>query len=272
MLLQQGKAVCEYDELSHDTLNNQIVKATLNSLVKVSSLDGNLRSRITELLRWFSEVSSIQLKLSHFGQVNVHRNNSYYRLTLKLCELIYSLLMPTEGAGKFFLTDVVHDETRMSTVFEEFIREFYRTEAKAFRSVRREDIHWATPLLDEVHASHLPKMQTDATLRSDEETIIVDAKFYQSVFANFRDAEKVRSPHLYQMFAYLSNAERAGDRPRGVLIYPSAKEAVTLDYELKGRRIKIATVSLNDDWQRIEHRLLGILEPSVVESDLELRV
>ena len=146
MLLQQGKAVCEYDELSHDTLNNQIVKATLNSLVKVSSLDGNLRSRITKLLKWISEVSSIQLKLSHFGQVNVHRNNSYDRLTLKLCELIYSLLMPTEGAGKFFLTDVVHDETRMSTVFEEFIREFYRTEAKAFRSVRREDIHWASDI------------------------------------------------------------------------------------------------------------------------------
>jgi 5-methylcytosine-specific restriction endonuclease McrBC regulatory subunit McrC len=43
-------------------------------------------------------------------------------------------------------------------------------------------------------------MQTDVTLRSAAETIVIDTKHYQNTL----------SSHLYQIFAYLKNLERAG--------------------------------------------------------------
>lgn len=261
MLLQQGKALCTFDELGHDTLNNRIIKSTLEKLLRISELDRDIRWSVSELVGRFRDVESIRLTRSHFQQVIVHRNNSYYDLALKVCELIHAQLLPLGGTGRFRFIDVVDDETRMSTIFEEFVRVFYQTEAKGLLSARREDIHWATANLDDIHARYLPKMQTDVTLRSRAETVIVDAKFYKSVFASFQDTEKIRSPHLYQMFSYLTNISAAQPDPiaSGLLIYPSSSESVTLDYELCEHKIRVATVDLHVEWQEIELRLLELI-------------
>jgi 5-methylcytosine-specific restriction enzyme subunit McrC len=115
--------------------------------------------------------------------------------------------------------------------------------------------------MDDLHASHLPKIQTDATIRSSSRTIIVDAKFYTSVFSTFRGSEKVRAAHLYQMFSYLKNCRTSNSEPRpeGMLLYPSSSESVMLDYELGGHKIRIATVDLHVEWQKIEERLRGLV-------------
>ena len=118
--------------------------------------------------------------------------------------------------------------------------------------------------MDDVHAAYLPKMQTDVTLRSQDRTIIVDAKFYKSVFASFQGSEKIRSGHLYQMFSYLMNcnASNFGPRPEGLLLYPSSSELLTLDYELCGHKIRIATVDLHVVWHEIEQRLRQLVTVS----------
>jgi 5-methylcytosine-specific restriction enzyme subunit McrC len=93
----------------------------------------------------------------------VHRNNSYYTLVLKLCELIHGQLLPLEHGSRFLFANVIDDETRTSAVFEEFVRVFYQTELREFESAKREDIQWDAAM-DDLHASYLPKMQTGVTL------------------------------------------------------------------------------------------------------------
>jgi 5-methylcytosine-specific restriction enzyme subunit McrC len=264
MLLQQGKAVCSYDELGHDTLNNQIVKATLECLCKVTELDRELRFSIFDFLSRFEDVASIRLAKSDFQKITVHRNNSYYDLVLKLCELIHGQLFPIEHGSRFRFANVIDNETRMSAVFEEFVRVFYQTELREFDSVKREDIRWDAVAMDDLHASYLPKMQTDVTLRSKDRTIIVDAKFYKSVFSAFRGSEKIYAANLYQMFSYLRNSGAANfwPRPEGLLLYPSSSESVTLDYELGGHGVRIATVDLHVEWRKIEERLRQLVTVS----------
>ena len=256
-LLGQGKAICRYDEMGHDTANNKIMKATLAALATTIELRRETRNAIIEVLSRVSDVSAIKLSPSVFSQVTLHQNNSYYELVLKLCHLIYLGLLPIQTGQSMRFVDPMDDETRMSSVFEEFIRVFYQTEITGFTSANREDIRWITPELDDFHARYLPKMQTDITLRSPDRTLIIDAKYYKDVFTNFRGAEKVRSANLYQMFSYVKNCSSASSEPRpeGLLIYPSSDKNLTLDYRLDNHRISVGTVDLNQEWREINSRL-----------------
>jgi 5-methylcytosine-specific restriction enzyme subunit McrC len=68
-----------------------------------------------------------------FQRVQLGRNNRHYDLLLRICSLILDSLLPGEGAGRTRFADILADEVRMSTVFEAFVRNFYRSEQSAFR-------------------------------------------------------------------------------------------------------------------------------------------
>ena len=139
MLIEQGKIRCAFDELGHDTLNNRILKATLLRLRQATGVNSEIRRGIADFLARLEDVSLIRLEKSTFSRTTLHRNNAYYDLTIKLCELIHSQLLPTESVGRFRFSDLLNDENRMSTIFEEFVRVFYQTEVKEFERVKRED-------------------------------------------------------------------------------------------------------------------------------------
>jgi 5-methylcytosine-specific restriction enzyme subunit McrC len=257
LYFKQNKVRCVFDELDHDNPNNRIIKATLFRLCRAPSVDPGVRFAISGVLARLNNVSTIHIDSSAFGRVRLHSNNAYYDLSLKLCELIYRHLLPSETVGRYRFSNLLGDEERMSAIFEEFVRVFYQTEAKDFHSVKREDVLWDADEMDATHRAYLPKMQTDATLRSKERTIIVDAKYYKSIFTSFKGAEKIRTAHLYQMSAYLRNCDLSpsGPVPEGLLLYPSSNEALNLDYRLCGHKIRIATVDLHIGWEKIEQRL-----------------
>jgi 5-methylcytosine-specific restriction enzyme subunit McrC len=225
--------------------------------VTTIELQRETRNAIIGVLSRFSDVSAFRLGPGTFSQVSLHQNNSYYKLVLKICHLIYLGLLPAETGQGVRFVDPTDDETRMSSVFEEFIRVFYQTETTEFATANREDIRWMTLELDDLHSRYLPKMQTDITLRSPDRTLIIDAKYYKEVFSNFRGAEKIRSGNLYQMFSYVKNCEKLpeGPIPEGLLIYPSSEKAITLDYQLGGHRIRVGTVDLDQEWREIDARL-----------------
>ena len=253
MSIQRGKATCRFDEIRHNTTNNRIIKATLEILSKSDGLANETRGAIWSINGRFSDIEPLRLSTSVFTQISLYRNNSYYELVLRLCEFIYKHLLPAEANNKFRFADPMDDETRMSTVFEEFIRVSCQTEINWVGGARRENIRWEAGEMDELHASYLPKMQTDVTLRSANRIIIVDAKFYKQVFSDFRGAEKIGANNLYQMFSYLKNCDDAAE---GLLIYPSSAEPpITLYYTLGGHIVKIGTVNLDQQWKGIDNRL-----------------
>src|ERR1700722_224284 len=72
-------------------------------------------------------------------------------------------ILPTETVGKFRFTDIAQDEIRMSTVFEEFVRSFYRAEQCDFE-VTRPQIAWMASDMTEADEAYLPVMKTDIYL------------------------------------------------------------------------------------------------------------
>jgi 5-methylcytosine-specific restriction enzyme subunit McrC len=259
----RGFAICDVDELTPDILHNQILRASLLVLANCYDVDRKLRHELQTTVRRISGVSPIRLTANLFQRVQLSRNTSQYGLLMRVCELVFHALLPDEqGAGSSFQS-ILEDETRMPALFEEFLRNFYRSELPGFK-VGSERMKWEATATNEDDLMYLPIMQTDITLRSTSKTIIADAKYYKDALSGGRFQQRVRSDHLYQLSTYLAHVRKQEPAKElsGMLIYPVVGERVRLNYELLGVPVKIATVDLGAEWQDIDLELKSLFNPT----------
>jgi 5-methylcytosine-specific restriction enzyme subunit McrC len=168
----RGAAVCDFDELTHDVLHHQVLKATLTNLARLPNLERENRHDLWSLARRFNDVADIRLSTSCFRRIVVSRNNREYIFLMRLCEFVFWSLMPDEhGAGARF-QQVLDDEVRMSVVFEDFLRNFFQLHRTEYR-VRAESQEWNVTETTEDDLALLPRMVTDITLRHPDHTIII---------------------------------------------------------------------------------------------------
>jgi 5-methylcytosine-specific restriction enzyme subunit McrC len=241
----RGAAVCEFDDLSRDTLHHQVLKATLGNLGRCPDVESALRHDLRSLTRLFRDVTDIRLSPSCFRRFVFSRNNREYMLLMRICEFVFRSLMPDEhGSGARF-QQVLEDEVRMSAVFEEFLRNFFQLHRNEYR-VRSESPEWDVTNASTHDRALLPRMITDITLRHSTHTLIFDAKFYVQPLARSAYGERVRSQHLYQLVTYLQHErKRHTDQGlAGMLIYPDVGRSLRLRYRLLDIPVLVATVDL----------------------------
>ena len=262
MLPQHGRAYCEYDELSVDSLPNRILLTTLRRLIKAPTLDTSLRDQLRQLDRSLGGISDIRLTKQAFRTVQLHGNNRFYKFLLSLCELILDSSISTEEYGRYTFRDFIRDPDRMAELFERFVFNFYRRECPD-ADVKREEIYWAARSTDDPELAFLPKMRTDISVRRPGATLVIDTKFYQDTFQRYKDSEKIHSDNLYQMFSYLKNIESRGGQDadaEGMLLYPVTAKRIRLRYEISGHSIRICTIDLAQHWKSIRQELLELVE------------
>nr|WP_283937621.1 hypothetical protein [Sphingomonas hankyongi] len=258
--LRNGQLACTYDELLPDILHNRILKSTLKLLATAERLEPFFRHELLLLHRRLQGVSDFRLDAACFKRVQLSRNIRQYGLLLQICELVFHSLLPDEqGEGSRF-ADILDDETRMSAVFEDFLRNFYAYEQQTF-SVGREVFPWEAEPLTIGALSYLPAMQTDITLRSPDRVIVADAKYYKETLTRFHGGSKIHSSNLYQLYAYLkhTSARHPTIPTDGALIYPTVNRDLLVDFELPAHHIRVATVDLSRPWHEIHHHLLDVL-------------
>jgi 5-methylcytosine-specific restriction enzyme subunit McrC len=265
----RGTAVCDFDELTHDVLHNQILKATLKNLGNCMDVEKSIRHDLRSLAKLFYDVEDVRLSASHFRRVAVSRNNREYIFLVRLCEFVFWSLMPDEDGSKTRFQRVLDDEVRMSVVFEDFLRNFFRLHRSEYR-VRAESPTWYVSDATQDDLALLPRMITDLTLRHADHTIIIDAKFYRNALAQGPYGERVRSQHLYQLITYLQH-ERARQKDKGLsgmLIYPDVGKSLRLRYRLLGIPVIVATVDLGQEWRNIEAELHKLLDSCAMAARL----
>lgn len=268
--LLKGQATCLFEEFQSDILKNQIIKATARILCSSPSLEKIYQHELRFLVRSLDAVSDIRLSVSVFRRIQISRNDRAYKLLIKLCEFIFRSSLPEEGGTGSRFADVLEDEVTMSTVFEDFLRNFFAHEQSEF-AVSRDRYLWDAIPLSEGGGKLLPVMDTDIVLRSPSRTIVADAKYYREMLrGRDQSIQKINSANLYQLFSYLHHARlrELGQQVHGMLIYPSVGCDVLEDYEIAGSRVRIATVNLNKDWQEIHTELLRLLHPIGDEAQL----
>lgn len=253
---RNGRAYCEFDEFSDDIIHNQIIKATLYNILKCRDVAKNIKDKVMKLYHYFEHISTIKLNKTSFNQAKIHRNNRHYKFSMDICKLIYNDMIVDEVSGNVSFN--YKEEEKLAYLFEEFVRNFYKIHLSNSH-VCRENIKWdaSGDAMD-----FLPIMQTDITIKRDDEIIIMDTKYYTKTLVSNMGQDKYHSTNMYQMFSYLKNAEVKGElykQSRGILLYPQVNKSLDNIYEIQGHTLKICTVNLNDDWTSIHNRLLEIV-------------
>jgi 5-methylcytosine-specific restriction enzyme subunit McrC len=248
-LLLRARTRCRFDEPEYDVLQNRIIKATLRSLL-AGELSREVRDHVRALHAKLDAVSDVRITRRDFGSVQLHRNNHLYAFVLDLCRLIHDNLLVDENGTVARFRDFREDDPAMAAVFERFVFNFLDREQRRYR-VARPRIPWHEA---EAPQGGLPGMQTDVVLRGPERVLILDAKYYREALAGRFD-ERVRSGHLYQMFAYVENwaaARPDGPPVEAMLLYPVVRRIFAYDFTVR-------SIDLNQEWSGILADLLRLV-------------
>lgn len=266
---RMGRMDCTFDEYSDDILINQIIYASLRRLLGFKALNQDIKKEVLKVYHRFPQMSELDLSAGVFQSVIITRDNRFYSLLVHICQLIYEALLPNEnGDGIFHFVEFKRE--RMSSIFENFLFNFYKKECyKEYPVVERSKIQFKLKTL-EGSSSVLPTMQTDVTLINPKalKKIIIDAKYYMdSLVAKYSESEheKVRTLHMYQIMAYIRNQEIASVpytmNANGILIYPQTGKELNYTgvFENTNHHFRFCTVDLNKDWYEIDQRLKEII-------------
>ncbi|WP_129407840.1 5-methylcytosine restriction system specificity protein McrC [Marinitoga lauensis] len=272
MLRKKLKLNCQYDILNSNTLNNQIIKTTLYLLLKSEYRKSIINKKeiiknIEILYNYFHDVELIKLNKNTFKKVILHRNNKHYDIVIKICEFIYNNYLIYES-DKYDekIINILDDETKMSTIFEEFVLNYYKTKLKN-ALVKRENIYWSwSKNILEGDENLIPKMQTDTSIELGNKKIIIDTKYYKKALSKNYDKEKFISSNLYQINSYLTNYilnKKEKLELVGILLYPEVGSEINFCAENKKTikyKICVKTIDLNKHWTNIEKRLNTLIK------------
>lgn len=248
--------VCNYDEFSVNSYMNQIIRTTMEVLVK-SDLSKDRKKKLRKLLIYFSDVESLSLQGINW-KLQFNKNNQTYQMLISVCYLILKGLLQTTSDGSTKLMDFL-DEQRMCRLYEKFILGYYRKEHSEIQ-VSASQIPWDT---DDDYKEMLPVMQSDIMLKKGERTLIIDAKYYSHTTQKQYEINTLHSGNLYQIFAYVKNldTERSGN-VTGMLLYAKTDEVVlpNNEYKMSGNAISVKTLNLDCDFSEIRKQLDDIVQ------------
>ena len=256
----RGRLACQFDEYDPDTPHNRVLKSVIVLLIRHGDVAPTRRAALRRLLPYLDAVTLIAPTSIRWSALSYHRANARYRLLIGVCELIVKGLLPTEESGATELA-AWFSEDAMSHLYEKFLREYYAFHHPEL-SPRAAAVGWDYDEESARGVEQLPAMRTDVTLRSGPRTLIIDAKYYgESMQSGRWGKATVRSDHLYQVLAYVKNADVMRDGSvSGMLLYAGtdAPDQPGLDVVVQGNRIGARSLDLNREWLSIRAQLEGI--------------
>jgi len=259
-VLPLSKTACIYDEFDYDILHNQILKTTIGKLLRVKKLDSSIKDELRTIYLKLPPISEIVIRKPMFSRIRFHRNNYHYDFILKVCQIVNENLFIDESKENYKFKDFTREEKAMARLFEAFVRNFYKIETNF--SVSSDSITWQFESDNTEDLEMLPAMFTDITLRGKNQKIIIDTKYYKEAFRTRYEKQKINSNNLYQLFSYLKNQETNSDITlscEGILLYPSIQNDFVHSFKYESHKIRIMSVNLNQDWQKIKVDLLKIV-------------
>lgn len=267
MTPQSGRMICEFDELSHDTPANRLLKSVAWRLLRAPTLTKDNRHALRAAFALIPEARIIPVTDSCFSRIQLHRNTRNYRYALGICQLIHRSLLPEEHTGSRRFRDLLRDEITMSRLFEAFVKNFAIRHCPG-STVSAMTLQWQATEMSGTTADLLPQMITDVTIAWPQRKLILDCKYYQDALTEHHGNRKFKSANLYQLHAYLTNkaVEPGWEQAEGMLLYPTNGYRLDHSFLLHGRhRVRLCTIDLQQPWNAIERDLKQILNNNCID-------
>lgn len=247
------KLSCEYDELSENNLLNQILKTTMQVLVRQKTVKQEHKVVLKKNLVFFDNVDVIEPGQIKWDRIRYQKNNQSYRMLMNVCYLVITGLILSTDKGEVKLATFL-DDRAMHSLYEKFILEYYRYHHPEYKA-NPDTIPWD---IDDGMIEFLPAMVTDITLKHGGRTLIIDAKYYAHTMQSQYDIQSIHSGNLYQVFTYVKNLDKDNTgNVAGMLLYAKTQEQITPNnkYSMGGNTIWVKTLDLNLPFSQIAEQL-----------------
>lgn len=270
--VQKKRLVCEYDDYSPNDVFNQILKFTIDALIRNPNVSSITKRKLKKQSSFFVGIDSVPPTKENRLKLVFNRNNITYKLLINIAIMLYDNTVVNEDDGQNTFKDFFRQE-QMHKVFELFILNFY-----------------ALHLSNDTHRVHAPKInwhiaedateiwsgafdvdvdigdrRTDIVIENRDLNLqmIFDAKYYKQTFVNAymnQNDQRTRTGHLNQIRGYLIDSEFTGKKV-GALIYPMVTNDLKRGkvHPIEGAPIIIKTINLDDDWKCIEDDMLDFV-------------
>lgn len=270
MLLQRGEVACRFEDLTHDTPRNRLVRAALDAMagrVKDRTVATSCRTlaRQLDLLG----VRALRPSRAEMAKERFSRHDAEDRAMVSVAELALDLVLPSEAAGDLAATRLERDEKLLRRIFERAVAGLCRFELHGkdgWTVSPQKALKWNVSEGSPGLAEWLPGMNADVVLEQrtpvGRRRVVVETKFADALAMGPYGKAMFKNSHLYQLYAYLQTQAGAGDdvadRAEGVLIYPTVGPPIDEWAVIQGHRIRVATVDLTGTAASIRGRLLEL--------------
>lgn len=265
-MLRRGLVACRFEELTLDTLRNRLVRAALERMaIVVARPDLSRRCRGLGRTLAMHGVGGNRPTRMESSTDQIARHEADDRLMVEVAVMALDLLVPAEAAGDARLTRLDRDERLLRRIFEKAVAGFYRHELAAPWTVRvQSGLGWNVSHASPGSMALLPGMQADVILDNGAHRTVIDTKFTGILTARRYGGVSFKSPHLYQMYAYLRSQAGRGDRLAdnacGMLLHPSLDRHVDESVTIQGHCIRFATVDLACPAADVRAKLLELVK------------
>lgn len=190
---------------------------------------------------------------------------------MQLAQLFRSLRIPSQADGAMRIDELERDETALRKTFERAMYGVLRHALESGWAVKHGGrLAWPVERATIGAATIVPRMEID--IRVDNHTTgartIIDTKYTSITHRGQFDRERLRSSHIYQVYAYIRSQESVNDVPSlsaaGVLLHPSVGVDVDESVWMHGHRFRFVTVDLASDVRTLRAQVLRAVEHEVL--------
>lgn len=273
MTMLKKKLVCTYDEYSPNDIFNQILKYTIDALLKNPNVSTITKRELKKQVVFFDGIESKAPTKENRQKLTFNRNNVTYKLLINIAIMLYDGTVVNEEEGHNTFKDFFREE-QMHKVFELFILNFYAMHLdRAVYKVHAPKINWQIEEnADDIWGGAFEvdvdpgDRRTDIVIENKKNNLqmIFDAKYYKKTFVDAymgAGEENVRTGHLNQLRGYILDSEFPGKKV-GALLYPMVNNDLKKGkvFPIQGSPIIVKTINLNEDWREIEADMLDFLQ------------
>ena len=128
---QKTEAYAAVDSLSVSLARSCLMNHAVFSSLKDACQNGDtdeilsLCSELKKSLLYFNDVYDIEVSSIKWSTLRFQRNNQSYKMLMNICYLIIDGMLLSTQEGEYNMADFIDDQ-HMHSLYESFIREYYR--------------------------------------------------------------------------------------------------------------------------------------------------
>lgn len=247
----------ERDSFSANCMPNKILRDAAQGLLTLK-LNRETKIELTDALKKLTGVSDTDISEREILTEMDRTRRLEYRIGLSIALTMKQASILGATGTKPLAGQAPHigDERWFRSLFESFLREFYRHNLRSsFVGGRR--YLWSLSDTD-----LFPIMQTDINIETEHSILVIDAKCTAKVVSKRQDFNKetLNSDHLYQVFSYMSHCSEINPDKKisGALIYPLYETPIDAVTQTPSGPLRVKTIDFKREWTDISEELLDV--------------